>query len=162
MNGSESQNLELEQFLTPKQQKMQQKNRDNLRLILTVLTTNIFVALMVSNFHHDAPVVKEELPVILENHLLMHLPLHNLVPIDEGPQKVSLFDQEGKLVIYGATLNRALSDENSFDREGLYALQIPTDQVQELINYQKETLTAHPFLLSQQQQPIRRSYEIVF
>jgi hypothetical protein len=165
MNGNESQSNDIHQFLTPKQQKLKQKHRDTLRLVVTIITTNLFVALAVASFYQETPAIQEEQPQILENHLLMHLPLQNLVPLDEGPRKVSLFDSKGKLVIYGATLTHALSQANSFDHEGLYALQIPSDQVQALISHQKETLTAHPYLSNHQSDYAhtpRRSYEILF
>jgi hypothetical protein len=165
MNGSESQNLEISKLLTPKQQKLKQKNRDTLRLIITVLTTNIFVALAVASFYNETPIELVEQRHFLEGHLLLHLPLQNLVPLNEGPKKVSLFDQDGQLVIFGATLTHALVQESSFDREGLYALHVPIDQVETLVKHQRETLTAHPYLSNHQSAKAfspRRSYEILF
>lgn len=166
MNGTESmKNPKI--FHTPREQLEVKSKRERYRLFLAVLSTNIFVFLScLLYFSPDQELGGELQP--REGHTLLSVPLKSFVPYSSGPQKISLFNSEGELIMlrayiveYGSSL--------SLDGGLHHILEVPHDELYKLIPYQNETLTAHPFSLDHQQlkkstakKQERVNYEYIF
>lgn len=168
MNG-ETDNAPLKQRKTPREIQTELNRRERTRLLFSLIISNLFVALTcysLSKGLAEAPPLDQNVISVLAGHSLVILPIKSFVPDSSETMEVSLFNQEGQLIIEKALLHPE-QERSSFVLDDLSRqIQIPTDQLERLIPHQNEQLMAHPYTSKNHQlaqgQPTRRNYELRF
>ena len=161
MNGI---NHQIDQ-LTPKALRHQEKSREKWRMIAAILMSNLFVFIATQIFTSTESSTPQKGPELLEGHDWVTLPLQNYVPLQGDQTKVSLFNEEGQMIIQAAYIAEEIGPQSFLESSPSYLLQISKQELERILPYHNQVLKAYPF--KEGPTPItenksRRRYEILF
>lgn len=159
-------------FLSPKAQLLRVKKKENFRLLVSLLITNIFTMLLCQTKLDPAPIIVDQVVSLHHDHIWVKGQMDIFVPFkNKELTPITILNAEGEVIIAKAYLYEKIEDTSSElwganQDSNFYNIQIPAHQMNQFIKYTHQPLFAYPYFKEYQEKSMtvtpRSAHEIHF